>query len=463
MSGIFQGLELGKRALLSQQYALSTIGHNIANANTPGYTRQRAHLTATLPLSNTIGQFGTGVQVATVRHVRDVFLMNQYRQGSESSGRWNELQRALTEIENIFLEPSDNGFNEVLNGFFGAWHTLSQNPESSAGRAAVREQAELVVNAFHQIARGLDDLQRSLDIEVQGRVGKINQIAADLAALNQEVARQELGGHRANDIRDRRDYLVDELSKYVNTSVLEEPNGLTRVFIGSMELVEKSHFTALEMRSSTINNLRVTELVWKGTSTRLKFEGGELAGLIEARDRLVPEYRTQLDRLVSAFVTEVNSLHMGGAALDGTAGHAFFDPFALTAHSIRLSSDVAGDLNMIAASQSGGPGDNANALAIANLQNDLLMNNGTSTLNEFFAGLVGSVGVRAGEATDAKANAELVLQQIEFSRQSIQGVSLDEEMANLIKAQHAYDAAARVINAMDRALETLIKDMGVGF
>ncbi|GAB4317044.1 MAG: flagellar hook-associated protein FlgK [Candidatus Zixiibacteriota bacterium] len=463
MSGIFQGLELGKRALLSQQYALSTIGHNIANANTPGYSRQRVHLTATNPLSNTIGQFGTGVQVATVRHVRDVFLTNQYRQGSESSGRWDELQRALSEIENIFLEPSETGFNEVLNEFFGAWHTLSQNPESSAGRAAVREQATLVANAFQQIARGLDDLQRSLDLEVQGRVGKINQIAADLAGLNQEVARQELGGNLANDLRDRRDLLVDELSRYVNASVLEEPNGVTRVFIGSMELVEKSYYTPLEIQYDTVNDLRISKLVWKGTSNELKFEGGELAGLVEARDKLVPEYRAKLDQLVASFVTEINTLHINGAALDGTTGHAFFDPLGLTADTIRLSSDISNDLNMIAASQSGGPGDNANAIAIANLQNSLTMNNGTSTFNEFFAGLVGSIGVRSSEATDAKTNAELVLQQIEFSRQSVQGVSLDEEMANLIRAQHAYDAAARVVNAMDQALETLINDMGVGF
>ncbi len=463
MSGIFQGLELAKRALLSQQYALSTTGHNIANANTPGYSRQRVHLTATNPLSNTLGQFGTGVKVATVRHVRDVFLMNQFRQGSESSGRWDELQRALSEVENIFLEPSETGFNEVLNEFFGAWHTLSQNPESSAGRSAVREQAELVANAFHQMAQGLDDLQRSLDIEVQGRVQKINQIAADLAGLNQKIARQELDGNLANDLRDRRDFLVDELSQYVNVNVLEESNGLTRVFIGSMELVEKSSYTALEVRHDTVNDLRISKLVWKGSSTELKFEGGELAGLVEARDRVIPEYRQQLDALVSAFVTEANALHTSGAALDGTTGHHFFDPLGLTADSIRLSSEVSNDLNMIAASQSGGPGDNANAIAIANLQNALTMNNGTSTFNEFFASLVGSVGVRTAEATDAKTNAELVLQQIEFSRQSVQGVSLDEEMANMIKAQHAYDAAARVVNAMDRALDTLINEMGVGF
>ena len=463
MSGIFSGLEIGKRALLSHQYTLSTIGHNIANANTPGYSRQRVNLTSALPLANTIGVFGTGVKVADVRHIRDAFLTNQYREGSSSSGRWNELQRALDEVENTFLEPAQNGFNAALNEFFAAWHTLSQNPESSAGRAAVREQATLVTNTFHDLSARLDNLQRSLDSEVNGRVQKINQIAADLSEINLQIGRQELGGTMANDLRDRRDYLVDELSKYVNVNVLEENSGITRIFIGTMELVEKDHYTPLATNTSTLNGMINTKIVWKGTNNELQFTGGELSGLVEARDKLLPSYRETLDQLASAFVTEVNNLHTTGYGLDGTTGNAFFDPSGLTADTIRVDIGVQNDLNKIAASQSGGPGDNANSVALADLQNALVMNNGTSTLNEFYAQLVGTVGVRSSEATDAMNNAQLVLEQVDFSRQSVQGVSLDEEMADLIKAQHAYDAAARVINALDSALNTLINDMGVGF
>lgn len=463
MSGIFSGLEIGKRALLSHQYTLSTIGHNIANANTPGYSRQRVDLTSTLPLSNTIGVFGTGVKVADVRHIRDMFLTNQYRQGSSTSGRWNELQRALGEVENTFLEPAENGFNSALNEFFAAWHTLSQNPESSAGRAAVREQATLVTNSFHDLASRLDNLQQSLDDEVNGRVQKINQIAANLSEINQQIARQELGGTMANDLRDHRDSLIDQLSQYVNVNVLEESNGIARVFIGTMELVEKSHYTPLATTTSSLNGMKNTKIIWKGTTNELQFDGGELSGLVEARDKLVPSYRQTLDQLASAFVTQVNSLHSTGYSLDGSTGNDFFDPSGTTADTISVDVGIQNDLNKVAASQSGGPGDNANSVAIANLQNALVMNNGTSTLNDFYAELVGTVGVRSSEASDSKDNAQLVLEQVEFSRQSVQGVSLDEEMADLIKAQHAYDAAARVINALDSALNTLINNMGVGF
>ncbi|MEW5875956.1 MAG: flagellar hook-associated protein FlgK [Candidatus Zixiibacteriota bacterium] len=462
MAGIFQGLELAKRALLSHQYALTTAGHNIANAGTPGYSRQRVDLVATDPFQDAIAQYGTGVKIDNVRHIRDAFLTAQYRQGSDQLGRWSQLNTALQEVENIFLEPSDTGFNAALTKFFDAWHTLAQNPESSASRAAVRDQAEVVTSAFHQMSARLDTLGRSLDKDIAGRVQYINGIASDLARLNQEIARSEIGGSMANDLRDRRDYLIDELSKNVNVTVLEERNGITRIFIGSMELVENSSYSPLTATTTGTGTQTRTSLLWQGTQVPISFAGGELAGLLEARDELIPEYQQQLDTLAATFVEQVNAVHSTGYALDGQSGYMFFDPTRRSARDISLSIRITESLNNIAASQSGGPGDNSNAIAIANLQNSLVMTNNTTTFNEFFAQIVGTVGIRSAESGDAMTNADLVLQQIEANRQSVQGVSLDEEMANLIKAQHAYDAAAKVVATLDSALNTLINDMGVG-
>ena len=462
MSGLFQGLELGKRALLSHQYNLSTIGHNIANANTPGFTRQRVNLTTGNPLGTRVGQMGSGVRIASVTQIRDSFLTAQYRQGSDQLGRWSQLNMAMQEVESVFLEPSATGFNSMLNDFFGTWQTLSQNPESSAARATVREQAILVANGFRQLSNRLDDLQRSLNKEVESRVGSINRIASELSQLNHQVARHELAGDHANDLRDRRGLLVDELSRYVDVNVIEESSGIARVFIGSMELVERASYTEVSTSTLSAGTQTRTTLTWRGTSADVKFSGGELSGLVEARDDLVNQYRSDLDDLAKAFVAQVNSLHTAGYGLDGISGRNFFAPNPANAADIAVDSAIMTDLNNIAASTSGGPGDNANALNIGNLQYSLTMNNGASTFNEFFAEIVGTVGVRAAEAADATDNATLILQQVEFQRASIQGVSLDEEMANLIKAQHAYEAAARVISTMDRALDTLINDMGVG-
>jgi flagellar hook-associated protein 1 FlgK len=462
MAGLFQGLELGKRALMAHQYDLTTAGHNMANVNTPGYSRQRVNLAATDPMVTSIGRFGSGVRISSVLQVRDLFLTAQYRQGSDQLNRWSARQKAMNEVENVFQEPSEEGFNKTLDAFFAAWQTLSQNPESSAGRATVREQASLVVNAFHQMSNRLSDLEKSLDDQVGGVVTKINRLGEDIAELNRQIARSELGGDKANDLRDRRDQEIDELSQYADVHVIEMTNGVARVFIGAMELVEQSSNNPLATMSASAGDQTLTTVVWQGGKSPVTVAGGELAGLIESRDELLPQYRTQLDELAASIVQQVNLLHRTGSGLDGIAGRDFFTGSGTTADTIVLSSDVQNDLNSIGASLSGGPGDNAVSLSIANLQKALTMNRGAATFNEFYAEIVGTVGVRSSEAIDAKTNADLVLQQIEFSRQSIQGVSLDEEMTNLIKAQHAYAAAARIISTMDSAINTIINDMGVG-
>ena len=462
MAGLFEGLELGKRALIAHQYGLTTAGHNMANVNTPGYSRQRVNLSATDPMVTSVGRFGSGVRISSVLQVRDLFLTAQYRQGNDQLNRWSARQQAMNEVENVFQEPSDEGFNKTLDEFFAAWQTLSQNPESSAGRAAVREQASLAVNAFQQMSNRLADLEQSLDDQVEGLVTKINGLGENIAELNRQIARSELGGNKANDLRDRRDQLIDELSQYADVRTIEMKNGVERVFLGSMELVEQSSYNPLATVTVGAGDQTLTTVVWQGGQVPVTVGGGELAGLLEARDELLPQYRSQLDELAASFVQQVNTLHRTGYGLDGATGRDFFMSTGTTADDIALSSDVQNDLNRIGASLSGGPGDNAVALSIANLQKGLTMNAGTSTFNDFYAKIVGTVGVRSSEANDAKTNAELVLQQIEFSRQSVQGVSLDEETISLIKAQQAYSAAAKVVATIDSAINTLINDMGVG-
>lgn len=463
MAGIFQGLEVAKRALLSQQYTLMTIGHNIANASTPGYSRQRVNLVTTDPLRLTVGMMGTGVRVASVRQVRDLFLTDQFRRGNEQLGRWDSLQRALGEVENILREPSDIGLNAVLSEFFAAWHALSQNPESTAARSAVREQATTMANMFHQLSRRLSDLERELDQGIGGKVDRINQLAVEVTQLNLQIARTEVSGKaHANDLRDRRDLLIDQLSLVANVTALESRTGQVRVFLGTMEIVGEGTYNPLATRTGGAGALTHRTIVWKQTTLSVELQGGELAGLMEARDELVPAYRGMLDDLAAAIVTQVNALHLSGTGLDGTTGHNFFDPAGVTAATIGVGSDVRNDLGNIAASQSGAVGDNANALAIGNLQDALTLNQGTTTFSDFYAEIVSSAGRRSAEAIDGRTNADLVVQQIEFSRQSVQGVSLDEEMANLIQAQHAFDAAARVIATVDQVLDTLINGMGIG-
>jgi len=457
------GLEAGKRALLAQQYQLINIGHNIANVNTPGYTRQQVLFETTAPYTSPEGKFGTGVRIATVRQIRDLFLTAQFRRESESLGHWNAMNRTMSQVENVFLEPTENALNDLLNDFFNAWQGLTTAADSQTARSSLREQAMLLISALRQTSRRLTDIIHNLDDDVSGAITEINQKAARISEINLQIAYAELDHNKANDLRDRRDHLIDELSSKLQVRVLEEKTGAVRVFIGAMEFIGSGHYQPLGTVVEAAAATTVHQLVWEGTQMRLSHFGGELEALIEARDEILPDYIDRLDTLVAAIVSEVNALHVTGYGADNQTGVNFFDPLGLTAATVDLSQEVKDNVSHIAASSAvDSPGNNEIALAIAGLKSAPILENNSSTFNEYYASLVGLVGVRAGQAADTKESFDLVLEQLEFSRQSVQGVSLDEEMANMIRAQHAYDAAARIILTIDHALGTIVNELGVG-
>ena len=459
MPGLFQTLEIGRRALLTQQAVLQTIGHNIANVDTPGYSRQRVRITPTFPETNALGQFGTGVSVADVRHVRDLFLGRQFREANKELGSWTAKERTLRQIESFFNEPGDNTLGNAMNRFFDAWSDLSTNPDATNRRALINRADELV-NYFHQLARQLDDLYDAVDRDLAVVTEDINRYTAEIARLNEQIASQELAGDSANDLRDKRDLLIDQLSELIDVRTIDQPNGTATVLMGAMMLVDGNDAFPVEAEVTLEDGKTQRVLKWEGTDIALDNTNGRLAGLLEARDRIIPSYRQQLDELARTIVEQVNELHRAGYGLDNTTGVDFFDPSATDAATIRINTEVRDDINKIAAAaQADGYGQNA--LAIAELRNLRVMSGGTMSVHEFYTSLVGGIGIETQEAQSFTDNFELLRQQVENSRQSVQGVSLDEEMANMVKAQQAYNAAARVITSMDQALDTLIRRTGV--
>lgn len=461
MYGINVGFEIGKRALLAQQYALNLTGHNIANVNTPGFTRQQAIIVSTEPMRSAKGNFGTGVEVTTVRHLRAFFLDEQFRRESQDLGRWQTLAQSWSHIETIYMEPSDTGFSALLDDFWNSWQDLSANPDDQAARVAIREQANLVVNAFHHFAEQLKSFQRAIDEDIQNRVLNINNIAYQLSALNDSITTAELTGHSANDLRDRRDYLVDELSRYVNVQVIEQPTGAYSVLIGSMVLVDRNEVCELETVVEEQGVNIVHKIQFKSSKIQPDIIKGELAGLIEVRDEIIPERLQELDALAVSLVERLNQLHREGYGLDGVSGRDFFDASTTGAEDIKLDDMIIQSEAYIAASLNGEVGDNSNALRIAALRTELTMRGGTATFGDYYNSLVGIVGIRTREAQNMAENQESLVFHIENNRQAVEGVSLDEEMTNLIKYQHAYEAAARVITTMDEALDTIINGMGI--
>ncbi|MEE9441133.1 MAG: flagellar hook-associated protein FlgK [candidate division Zixibacteria bacterium] len=462
MPGLFHGLEIGKQALLTHQLSMTTIGHNLANVNTPGYSRQRVTVTSAMPIEMAKFNIGSGVTAKTITHVRDLFLTNQYRRESKSLGEWTYKEKSLSQIESFFAEPSDNSLGSALNNFWESWSSLAAgDADSSTPRNQIVASARTLINSFRILDRQVTELISSTDNDIVNRVEQLGQFAKQIANLNRLIASEELGGQKANDLRDQRDYLVDELSKLVDVATREEKNGTISVFISGLAIVENADTYELEIRKLSKDNIVISEIVWEGTSTAVKLKGGELKGLIDVRDTIAPRYRNRLDDLAQTLVTELNAIHRAGTDVYGDTGYNFFNPLFTTAGTIRIDNSITLDSGRIAASLSGEIGDNANALAIYDIRNGLVGALGNASITEYYNSTVGMVGVETHEAKTFKSNFEVLMQQITNSRESVQGVSLDEEMANLVKMQHAYNAAARIITTMDEALGTVIQGMGV--
>lgn len=461
MSGLFQTIEVGRRALLTHQAALQTIGHNIANVNTPGYTRQRVNLTTTFPEDSPYGKIGSGVTVSDIRHIRDLFLGDQLRQETKSYGQWSYKEKVMSQVETIFSEPNDNSLADLFNRFWDAWGDLSTSPDSVSNRVAIVEEGKLLTNAFHQLSTQLDALYNSIDTEIVSTINEVNKLTTEIARLNQQIKIQELGSSHANDLRDERDKLIDQLSMIIDVNTVEESNGMARVYIGAMTVVDGADNLTIKSKEVNKDGKLKHELYWGGSSVQLTNLNGQLAGMLESRDKTIPNYLAQLDNLANTFMTQVNQIHAGGYGLNGTTAVNFFDTNFTGAANISINNELALDPSKVVASVSGEPGDNRIALAMQDLRNTKVMQNNSSTITDFYNGFIGQMGIETNTAISFTNNYELLINQIENAKESVQGVSLDEEMTNLIKFQHSYDAAARVITAMDEALDTVIVKMGI--
>lgn len=476
----FQGLEIAKTGLFVSQKALEVTGHNIANANTPGYTRQVVDMASIAP-PTTFGMYdqwgkaiGEGVKIVDIRQIRDQFLDNQYRRENKFLGEWETKAEVLSAIENIFNEPSSSGITAVLNDFFNSLQELSKNPESLTVRAEVRERAIALVDTFNTVYQHLYDKLNELNSTIQSRIAEINSYAERISRLNGEIYRFELSGQVANDLRDQRNLLVDQLSKLVNITTYEDANGNFRIDIGGQALV--SGTTAFTMSMDKNGNV-----IWDLTKSPVNPSSGVLKGLLDMRDgdgtngvKGIPYYMEQWNKLAYNIAKALNEVHSQGYGLDGSTGNLLFGGFDTSiaydkttpyAQLIKVSSDILasdGLLKIAAAKDSLAlPGDNRNALELIALRDEPLDGLDKATFDDFARSLISNLGVDAEQANVMKKNQEVMVKQIDLNRQSTSGVSLDEEMTNMLKYQKSYAACARVITAMDELIDTVINRMGI--
>lgn len=499
MRSTFFGLDIARKALAAQQRALDVTGHNIANQATPGFSRQRAVLTTTNPYTvpgmhtgSAAGQVGTGVQVSTIYRLRDSYIDYQLRSQNQYLGKATAENQTLDRVEGIFSDLQGAGLKTAIADYFNAWQDLSRDGSNETVRAIVQQRGEAVADMFRHVDGQLTDVVNDINHGIRLTVTDINSIADRIGALNTQIQASELGGRNANDLRDRRDLLIDELSGLVDLHVFES-HGQLSLIVNGVSLVRHDAVTHMTLTDSYHPDTNLHEVVWVttagGEGNPVGAESGRLAGLVSSRTKTLG-YMRQLDTLALEFATAVNEQHQKGITLERNAdgepigGGDFFvssegevDPDRpISARFIFVHSDILDEdrgVGRIAAAEIDDednvvPGDGANALAIAQIRNKLLFadsaaghSQGTATLEQYYEAIIGTLGVDAQHALHILDNQSLLVEQLEMRRSSVSGVSLDEEMTNMIQFQHAYNAAARLITVIDSVLDTLINRTGL--
>jgi flagellar hook-associated protein 1 FlgK len=582
MHTTFFGLNIGAKGLAVQQRALDVTGHNIVNANTEGYTRQDVVMQSDFPVKTVNGFIGTGVKITNVRRMRDNYLDLQFRTENKAMGYWKFKDNTLQKIEVILNEPSEAGLRSTMDKFWAAWEDLTRAPESSAVRTTVIETGQAVVETFNHMDRQFRELRDDIDNTINVYIRELNSMASQIRDLNYQIVKGEAEGPKANDLRDKRDLLLDQMSEIVDIEVVEDRRGSLTVTIGGRAIVSGNVVNQI-IGKPDVNNDDLTKVIWEdGTEVRIR--SGQMKGMLESRDEIVVDFMEKLDKMAYSFASRINEAHSQGyhlhsdtgfltgnyqgftlgnkldfsssltindtltlningstnsIVIDGTFNSAdelvgyinnqletnsinakasnvdggikfttdngeiiidysggaaedlgfYQNPtdgqydvitgkvpsfFILTnpnapfsAANLAINTDIKDNVNLIAAS--GNPpyggienikGDGSNALKIAQLKYDATVIEGT-TLDDYYRSETSKLGIKAREASRMVDNQELVLSQLENKREMVMGVSLDEEMTNMIRFQHAYNSAARYITVVDEMLNTLINGLGV--
>ncbi len=480
MSSTFGGIELGKRALQAQQRSLEVTGHNIANANNYKYSRQRAIQSATTPFaapnlynSTGSGQIGTGVYIEKIQRVRDQFVDKKIRYENHALGEWSVKKENLQYIEGIFNELDSGGMTANLDQFFDSFQELNNNPESMAVRESVVQKTISLTKQFNHFNNGLEEHRKNLGQEIVGRVDQFNYLTEKVANLNNQIKSVESDPDKsANDLMDERDAVLDELSKLADINYKVDSTNQVNISLNGINVVQGKRNNELsfnkvsETRTSTDGqtyNFDIYEFEVNGNEVDIN--SGEMKGFIDNREDIIDYKINRLDYLARELRDQVNTLHNQGFGLKDDVKRDFFT--GNDASDLAVNQDIIDDSGHIAAAGDGvafedkngdnirdNAGDGSNALAIANLRENGNID-GTG-FNDFWQRQSSDLGVKIQSADQMKNNQEVLLGNLVQKREAVSGVSLDEEMAEMIKFQHGYNGAAKVISKLDEMVNTLI-------
>lgn len=472
----FGGLYTSISGLQASRQSLDTISHNIANANNPNYVRQSA-IHANNPYSKSADgklEIGTGVSVIQVRQIRDEFLDMKFRRESESFGYHHAKSQILEDVEGVFNEITNSGLQKIMDGFWGTWNELYKEPESLTIRGLVHESSVAFTETVNHLSNQLNDIKQNLNKEITLKVNETNSLFRQINELNKKIKLVEgnKSKMKANDFRDERNSLLDRLSQILPITAYENKFGEVDISLQGRDMVNSSYISTIDMKADE-NGLG--HIYWGKSNEKIDLRGsGELGGFIDVRDKSMVQYMDRLDILVRDMANKINDIHNTGKDLLGNSGEDFFvgSSGVITAANIKVNPNLA-NLNKIAISASGAIGDGDLAKEIYEIRKSLIygsydIDNPSAipakldmNIDDYYRDIILTLGLEREASRLISDNQGFLIRSVDEKRKGLSAVSLDEEMADMIRFQHSYTANSRVINAIDEMIENVVNRVGL--
>lgn len=439
-------LEIGKRSLLAYQSAVRTTSDNISNANNEYYRRRRVNFDQ---LNG--GYSRLGLSVTDAVRLRQRFAEYQIYSENQFLGKYQNTQRLLSQVEVVFNEGSEAGLSKVISDFFGAWNDLAKDPESDYARNLVLDKAMVLSDTFSRIDGDLQNIKDQIVPETNMAIDDINQKLQLIHKINQQIRKQP-----NPELLDQRDRVLDDLSKQLNIQIKEKDSGEINVYSDGILLVSHDVMNQLEAVQVNENGKAQIKIQIKKSGYQLKINNGELAGLVDFYNETLPEYKEKLDALARTLAQQVNEIHRQGENLEGSSGFDFFASDITGISDFRVNQVIVENASLIASKPIGGAeGDGSIAQQISDLQFASMFNEGTA--NDYYQTFLTGLGNRLQETEFLGNSQEMIIQQLKNQRDSVTGVSMDEEMTHMVQYQQAYEAAAKVITTVDQMMNTVMQ------
>ncbi|HEY3857435.1 MAG TPA: flagellar hook-associated protein FlgK [Verrucomicrobiae bacterium] len=462
MLGLFGLLDVGANSLSVAEEAMEVTGQNLSNVNNPNYTRQTLDVQSATPLQTTIGQEGTGVQAVGISQASDALLNAQITNENSVSSSLTSQQTALENAETYLNEQITNGSTDStspsgltagISNLFNSFQNVSTAPTSQSQRQTLVANAQNLATQFNSVSSSLSNVRDQINQSIQNGVSSANQDLAQIATLNQQIVMADAEGGSANDLVDQRQAAINDLASYANVATTAQSNGAVNISIGGVEMVSNISATdSLEAYDAGGGQLLIKA---QSAGTPLTLSSGSIEGSITARDGALSTLQTSVNTLATQLITQVNSIYSSGYDLNGNTGASFFT--GTDASDIAVNSTLANDPSAVQASGSANAaGDNSVMLALSQLATSKVSGLNNQTFSQSWAQTVGALGNSISSVNDQVNNSTSVTQMLQTQRDSVSGVSLDEEMTNLMQYQKTYEASAQLVSTINQMLETVI-------